>query len=218
MFNYWKKIDSLHHHNRLLLAFSGVLTLIVFALIITLYSLPKRYEFWLSPSMNANGGLIKSSEISNEYVQGFVSSLLPTLYSWQAKGKEVFNNNLKAFQYYFTPRHQHLLQQTLSAYNNAQLFNRSQTASLYRFMEPRDVKKIASNSWEVKLILRISQRLQDNSTMVIADKIVAYHLRVVKVNLSKLHNPFQLALDGYTKPEQLVKDLLIQTEVSHENN
>ncbi|WP_447531338.1 DUF2895 family protein, partial [Legionella pneumophila] len=32
--------------------------------------------------------------------------------------------------------------------------------------------------------------------------------RVVKVTLSRLQNPFQLALDGYTQPETLVKDLL----------
>jgi len=218
MFNYWKKIDSLHHHNRLLLAFIGVLATIILALIITVFSMPKRYEFWLSPSMAANGGLMKAHDIPNEYVQGFVTSLMPTLYSWQSNGKDEFNRNMKAFHYYFTPRHEQLLEQTLSAFKNAQLFNRSQVASLYRFMEADDIKRIGPNSWEVKLVLRITQRLKDNSPMVIADKVVAYHLRVVKLNLSRLHNPFQLALDGYTKPETLVKNLLVQPEDAHENN
>ena len=218
MFNYWKKIDALHHHNRLLLVFVGILTCIVLSLTITLYSIPKRYEFWLSPGMAANGGLMKSGNIPNEYVQGFVTSLMPTLYSWQANGKDEFNRNMKAFHYYFTPRHEQLLEQTLSAFKNAQLFNRVQVASLYRFMEADDIKRIGTNSWEVKLILRITQRLKDNSPMVIADKVVAYHLRVVKVNLSKLHNPFQLALDGYTKPETLVKDLLVQAEDMNAND
>ena len=218
MFNYWKKIDSLHHHNRLLLAFIGALTTIILALTITLYSMPKRYEFWLSPNMAANGGLIRAHDIPNEYVQGFVTSLIPTLYSWQANGKDEFNRNLKAFHYYFTPRHEHILEQTLSAYKNAQLFNRSQVASLYRFMEADDIKRIGPSSWQVKLVLRVTQRLKDNSPMVIADKVVAYHLRVVKLNLSRLHNPFQLALDGYTKPETLVKDLLVQPENTHAND
>ncbi|WP_133130234.1 DUF2895 family protein [Legionella yabuuchiae] len=218
MFNYWKKIDSLHHHNRLLLAFVALLSIIVLALIITLYSLPKRYEFWLSPGMAANGGLIKARDIPNEYVQGFVTSLMPTLYSWQANGRDEFNRNMKAFHYYFTPRHEQLLEQTFSVYKNAQLFNRTQITSLYRFMEPDDIKRIGPNSWEVKLVLRITQRLKDNSPMVIADKVVAYHLRVVKLNLSRLHNPFQLALDGYSKPETLVKDLLVQPEDEYANN
>lgn len=217
MFSYWKKIDSLQHHNRLLLAFIGVLSLIVLLLIINLISIPKRYEFWLSPNMAANGGLMKASEIPNEYVQGFVTSLIPTLYSWSNQGKEEFNQNIKAFHYYFTPRHEMLLLETLKAYKNAEIFDRMQIASLYRFMEPADIQKIAPDTWEVKLILRVTQRLKDNSAMVIADKVVAYHLRVVKLNLSRLHNPFQLALDGYTHPEERLQDLLA-TEVHHETH
>ena len=58
------------------------------------------------------------------------------------------------------------------------------------------------------MVLRITQRLNDNSPMVIADKVVDYHVRVVKVTTSKLQNPFQLALDGYTQPETLIHDLL----------
>lgn len=218
MFEYWKKIDSLQHHNRLLLAFIGLLSAIVLALIINLMTMPKRYEFWLSPNMAANGGLMKASDIPNEYVQGFVSSLIPTLYTWSNKGKEEFNQNIKAFHYYFTPRHEQLLRETLGAYKNAQLFDRSQVASLYRFMESQDIRKIGPDTWEVKLILRITQRLKDNSGMVIADKVVAYHLRVVKLNLSRLHNPFQLALDGYTRPEERLQDLLVDTEESHETH
>ncbi|HAU1484936.1 TPA: DUF2895 family protein, partial [Legionella pneumophila] len=56
------------------------------------------------------------------------------------------------------------------------------------------------------------------SAMVIADKVVAYHLRVVKLNLSRLHNPFQLALDGYTRPEERLQDLLADTEEHHETH
>ncbi|HAT1795176.1 DUF2895 family protein [Legionella pneumophila subsp. fraseri] len=216
MFNYWKKIDSLHHHNRLLLAFIGLLSVIVLTLIITLMALPKRYEFWLTPNMTANGGLMKASEVPNEYVQGFVSSLMPSLYSWTNKGKEEFTQNIKAFHYYFTPRHEQLLHQTLAAYKNAQLFDRTQVASLYRFMEPQDIQKIGPDTWEVQLVLRITQRLKDNSAMVIADKVVSFHLRVVKVNLSRLHNPFQLALDGYTRPEERLQDLLVDKEEHHE--
>ena len=208
MFNYWKKIDSLNHLNRLLLAIVSVLFLIAIALIITLAKAPNRYEFWLTPSMAVNGGLIKANEIPAQYVQEFVATLMPALNTWSKTGKSEFANNLAGFHYYFTPRHQQLMDQTLRAYKEAQLFNRVQVASLYRFMEDSDVKAIGTNIWEVHLVLRITQRLQDNSPMVIADKVVDYHLRVVKVTLSRLQNPFQLALDGYTQPEFLVKDLL----------
>ena len=219
MFNYWKKIDNLNHINRLLLACVVTLILIIFGLIIALATSPKRYEFWLTPNMAANGGLIKAGEIPNQYIQGFVANLLPTINTWSTSGKKEFESNLAGFHYYFTPRHRALMEKTLTAYQDAQLFNRTQVASLYRFMEPNDVKAIGTNTWEVHVVLRITQRLSDDSPMVIADKVVDYHLRVVKINLSRLQNPFQLALDGYTQPEQLVKDLLATTlENKHNEN
>lgn len=208
MFNYWKKIDSLNHLNRLLLIFATVLILIVVGLIITLATSPKRYEFWLTPGMTTNGGLMKAEQVPIEYVQGFVATLVPAFNTWSKAGKSEFANNLSSFHYYFTPRHRQLMEQTLIAYKEAQLFNRIQVASLYRFMEDGDVKALGHNMWEVHLVLRITQRLKDDSTMVIADKVVDYHVRVVKVELSRLQNPFQLALDGYTQPETLIKDLL----------
>lgn len=207
MFKYWKKIDDLHHMNRLLLAMIGTLLLILMSLIIALMNAPKRVEFWLTPELAANGGLIKANQVPDEYVHGFVSALLPTLNTW-SQGKEDYLKNMHAFHDYFTPRHQQLMAQTRTTYQQAQLFNRSQTASLYRFMEPGDIKRLNQDSWDVHLILRITQRLSEKSPMVIADKVVDYHLRVVKVSLSKLQNPFQLALDGYTEPERLINDLL----------
>ena len=216
MFDYWKKIDALHHVNRVLLATILLLILIIAGLFVALLSMPKHMEFWLAPNLAANGGLMKSGDVPDEYVHGFVSTLLPTLNTWSKAGKEEFTQNLQGFYYYFTPRHQQLMQKTLSTFKEAQLFNRTQIASLYRFMEPSDIQRIGKDTWDVHLALRITQRLNDTSPMVIADKVVDYHVRVVKVTTSKLQNPFQLALDGYTQPEVLLQDLLSQEGEPHE--
>ena len=208
MFEYWKKIDALNQVNRVLLAVIMMFLLIIGGLFIALMTAPKHMEFWLAPNLTANGGLMKSGEVPDEYVHGFVSTLLPTLNTWSTSGKTEFTQNLQGFYYYFTPRHHQLMQETLAAYQDAQLFNRTQIASLYRFMEPKDIQRIGHDAWEVHVLLRITQRLNDKSPMVIADKVVDYHVRVVKVTTSKLQNPFQLALDGYTQPETLLHDLL----------
>lgn len=142
MFKYWKKIDSLNQLNRLLLLFVVLLGMIVSGLLVTLGLIPKRYEFWLSPAITSNGGLMVSNEIPNEYVQGFVATLVPALNSWSKGGKAEFAHNLSTYHYYLTPRHRELLKQTLIAYEETQLFNRAQVASLYRFMEENDVKKL----------------------------------------------------------------------------
>lgn len=208
MFDYWKKIDSLNHLNRLLLATIVVLLLTILGLFIVLIKVPKQIEFWLAPPVSTTGGLIKAGEIPDEYVHGFATALIPVLNTWSKSGKQEFMKNIQVFHYYFTPRYQQLMKKTLKSFQDGQLFNRTQVASLYRFLEPGDVKRLSANTWEVHLVLRITQRVNDKSPMIIADKVVDYHIRVVKVTLSKLLNPFQLALDGYTLPEQLVADLL----------
>jgi len=209
-------MDALNQVNRLLLAMLMVLLLVIGGLFVALMSIPKHMEFWLAPNLAANGGLMKSGEVPDEYVHGFVSTLLPTLNTWSKSGLTEFNQNIQGFYYYFTPRHQQLMQKTLSAFQEAQLFNRTQIASLYRFMEPTDIQRIGKDAWEVHISLRITQRLNDKSPMVIADKVVDYHVRVVKLTTSKLHNPFQLALDGYTKPEILLHDLLSEEGEHHD--
>ncbi len=208
MFKYWKKMDELNQVNRVLLGGIAALILIIGGLIAALMLAPKQVKFWLTPQMVVNGGLIKASDIPDEYVHGFVTALVPVMNTWSKSGQKEFTDNLQMFHYYLTPRHQQLMQNALITYQDAQLFNRTQVASLYRFMEPSDIKRLSKNVWEVHVVLRITQRLGKLNPMIIADKVVDYHLRVVKLTVSKLHNPFQLALDGYTQPEHLVMNLL----------
>ena len=208
MFDYYKKLDALSHINRVLLSFSAVLVLVIAGLIYALVQMPSKMEFWLSPSMSASGGLVKPDDIPDEYVHGFVTSLIPALNSWSKTGESEFYENTQAFRFYFTPRYQELMERNWEAMKKAGLFSRTQTTSLYRFMEPGDVKKLSQGLWDVHMVLRVTQKLNEQSTMIIADKVVDYHFRIVKVNLSKVQNPFQLAIDGYSRPERLVKDLL----------
>lgn len=212
MFKYYRAIDNLNHINRLLLATLFVFVCLTIWLCASLIKAPKTMEFWLSPAMSANGGLMKADEVSDEYVHGFVTALIPALNTWSNAGVEEFYKNSQAFKYYMTPRYRDVLEATRLSLEKAGIFTRTQTASLYRFLEDGDIKKLGSNIWEVHLLLRITQKLNEESAMVIADKVVDYHFRVVKVNLSKIDNPFGLAIDGYSKPETLFKDLLSKKE------
>lgn len=206
MFKYWKKIDELHHINRILVAVILSLMLIITGLMLTIITAPKRFEFWLTPQMAANGGLMKPDQVSNEYVQGFVSTLLPLVSTWN--NEKDFSKHLHEFHYYFTPHFQESLLKTSHAYEKSQFFERIQTASLFRFIEPSDIKRLSNNAWEIHLILHLTQRLNTKNPMLISDKIVEYFVRVIKVNESRLLNPFELAIDGYTKPETMLTDLL----------
>ena len=206
MFKYWKKIDELHHINRILVAAILGLILIISGLMLTIITAPKRFEFWLTPQMAANGGLMKPDQVSDEYVQGFVSTLLPLMSTWN--NEKDFSKHLHEFHYYFTPHFQESLLKTSHAYEKAQFFERIQTASLYRFIDQSDIKRLGNNAWEIHLVLHLTQRLNTKNPMLISDKIVEYFVRVIKVNESRLLNPFELAIDGYTKPETMLTDLL----------
>ncbi|WP_028389150.1 DUF2895 family protein [Legionella fairfieldensis] len=208
MFDYYKKVDSLNQLNRLLLVVCVAFFIITLWLGYALLQAPSRLEIWLTPAMRASGGLVKAEDIPDEYVHGFASTLIPPLHTWTANGEAEFKQAIAQYRHYLTPRYRDVLTANTQALEKAGLFSRTQMVSLYRFLEPQDVKKIGHNLWEVHLVLRITQKLNEQSTMVIADKVVDYHYRVVKVNVSKIHNPFGLALDGYNQPEHLVRDLL----------
>lgn len=210
MFDYYRKIDSLSYLNRLLLVCCGGFFILNLWLGWALIQAPHQLRIWLSPSMSASGGLVKADDIPDEYVHGFVATLIPNLNSWTMAGEQEFAENIAKYQYYFTPRFRDVLETNRQALEKAGLFSRTQTASLYRFLESQDVNKIGYDLWDVHLMLRITQKLNEQSAMVIADKVVDYHYRIVKVNVSKLQNPFGLAIDGYSQPERLVKDLLSQ--------
>lgn len=213
MFKYYKKIDSLNHLNRLLLVSCAAFFILSLWLGYALLKAPSQLELWLTPSMSASGGLVKANEIPDEYVHGFVTTLIPLLNTWSQGGESEFANAIAMYQHYFTPRYRDVLAANREALEKAGLFSRMQMTSLYRFLEPQDVKKIGHNLWEVHLVLRVTQKLSEQSEMVIADKVVDYHYRVVKINVSKLQNPFGLAIDGYSQPERLVKDLLSKDTV-----
>lgn len=212
MFEYYRKIDSLHQVNRLLLACCSAFFILCLWLGYALLQAPSKVHLWLTPAMSANGGIIKADEVPNEYVHGFVTTLIPNIHSWSESGDAQLRRSIQMYQHYFTPRFRDVLASNHHAMQKAGLFSRTQTASLYRFMESQDVTKIGSGLWDVQLVLRLTQKLNEHSAMIIADKVVEYHYRVVKVNVSRTQNPFGLAIDGYSQSERLVKDLLSKEE------
>jgi len=208
MFSYWKKVDELNHINRLLLLMVGILSILTLVLIVSLAKAPNQMRFWLTPTLMSQGGEITAQQIPKSSVYSFVATMLPLVNSWSGNEEGELNGVAAQYHYYFTQRHRHLLNESIKAYKTAQLFKRTQTASLYKSLDADDVKQLAPGLWEVHVQLRLIQRLNDKNPLIIADKVVDYHIRVAHVGLSYEQNPFELALDGYSKPERLLHNLL----------
>lgn len=208
MFLYWKKLDNLAYTNRLLVAIIGVLLLSVIALSVSLALMPNKFRFFVTPTLAATGGEIYKDEIPKTTVYSFVATLFPMLHSWSGENKTEYLSIIQSYKPYLSPRHLELLNDAYLFMQQTGLTDKNQTASLYSAYEDGLVKKIAPNLWQAHIKLRLTQRINEKNPMVIADKVVSYKVRVMRVALSHQLNPFELALDGYSEKEVVEKNLL----------
>jgi hypothetical protein len=208
MFSHWKKLDNLAFTNRLLVAIIGALLLVVMVLSTTLALIPSKFRFFVTPTLAATGGEIYQNEIPDSAVYSFVATLFPMLHSWSGEDKKEYLRIIQIYKPYLSPRHLDLLNEAYRFMKQAGLVDKNQTASLYSGFENGLVKKISPNLWQVNIKLRLTQRINEKNPMVIADKVVSYKVRVMRVRVSHQLNPFELALDGYSEKEVVHKNLL----------
>lgn len=209
MFSAYKKIDKLAEHGRLLMGFVCILVVLNLALIFTLTTSPSRYEFFLTTSMAAAGGEVKVGEVQDENVYSFAAMLMPHFLSWEKSNIDDVKKQMHLKQYYMSPRHLALQKHNIEENHSTGMYERSQTASLYREMEVHDVQRVSKNVWSVHLVLRVMQRLDDTDKELISDKVIDYHVRVARADIPKTLNPYSLVLDGYSEKERLLKDILV---------
>ena len=203
MFVYWKKLDNLAFANRLLVGIIAALLLVVVILSTTLAMMPSKFRFFVTPTLASTGGEIYQNDIPDSAVYSFVATLFPMLNSWSGEDKQEYLKTIQSYKPYLSPRHLELLTDAYSFMKKAGLTDKSQTASLYS----------GSDLWQVHIKLRLTQRINEKNPMVIADKVVSYKVRVMRVKLSHQQNPFELALDGYSQKETIEKNLLDEERV-----
>lgn len=208
MFNSIKKTDALIDKSRILMAFVVVLSVINISMIVSISNLPKKFQFYITPSLYDLGGEIKAEHIPSETVFTFASSIIPYLHTWQKSSPEKIKEFIHQNQFYFSARHQGEVEKTFDVYNQTNMYERSQLASLYRQLEDSDVQKISDNLWVVNMQLRLVQRLNDNDEQIISDKVIEMKVRVMKSEVSRTLNRFGLMIDGYQTEDKIVKDML----------
>jgi len=213
MFVYWKKLDNLAFANRLLVGIIAALMLVVVTLSATLAMMPSKFRFFVTPTLASTGGEIYQNDIPDSAVYSFVATLFPMLNSWSGEDKQEYLKTIQSYKPYLSSRHLELLTDAYSFMKKAGLTDKAQTASLYSGFERSLVQKIAPDLWQVHIKLRLTQRINEKNPMVIADKVVSYKVRVMRVKLSHQQNPFELVLDGYSQKETIEKNLLDEERV-----
>jgi hypothetical protein len=214
MFSYWKKMDEMNHANKLLIVLVVGLLITNCFLSYQVVQSPKSMRFFVTPSFALQGGEISENIVPESSVYSFVATLLPVLNTWTGEDETEIRTKLYTYRSHVSPKH---FQDALSVYNAKKqmgLFKQEQIASLYEGINADDVEQISANQWIVNIKLRLTQRVNDKSQMVIADKVINYSVKVLRVGYSKDQNPYELVIDGYARPEQLEKNLL-DDEVSN---
>jgi len=208
MFNTHKRIDAITDKARLLMVGIVMMAALNIGMMITIYKMPSNYTFHLTPSLYEQGGPLKAEKIHKENVYSFAAAMMPLLLTWNKGSTTEREEFISSHQYYFTPNHISELRNSYEVYKNAGLYERYQSATLYKEFGVGDIKHVSNNVWVVHLILRVTQRINDHDDQLISDKVVDYKVRVVKSSLSKMHNMFGLMLDGYDAKEREVEDKL----------
>lgn len=216
MFNNWNKIDELSKANKILLLSIVVMLVTNIFLSIGLYQAPNKVKIFVTPSLVSQGGEVSKNVVPKSSIYSFVSTLFPMINMWSGDDTNEHLITLHKYKNYLSPLY---FRESIEQEKNMKLLGflkNEQIASLYQSLDDDNVEEIGPNKWSVLIKLRLTQRLNNTSKLVISDKVILYKVRVSRVSYSKELNPFELVIDGYVEPEKLSLNLLEKEEVNNE--
>lgn len=196
-------LKGVRYRNRIIVFLACALLLAIGGLV----AAPHTIDVYTPPDPRY-GSLHEQGEVPPTSVYSFASYIFTLLNTWPEDGAVDYKAQASSLNAYLTPAFFQYLyddaDERLTASSQNQLKGRT------RVVTPADgssysssaVKILGPDAWVVYLDLRIQERL-DNS--VVKDSFVRYPIRVIKREISRVRNPWQLALDGYYEtPERLM--------------
>ncbi len=145
-----------------------------------------------------NGVSLAFDEINPANVYGFASYIFQQANYWQTDGSKDYPQQLSALAAYFTPHYLSTLNSEMELRSkHGELLGRTRTiqalpGSAY---EQRRVDILDDHSWLVWLDFQIIESVRG---MEIKNVKIRYPIRVVRFAVDPEHNPWGLALDGYS--------------------
>lgn len=172
------------------------------------WSHPKTLDLNFAPSM-ATGGSVQVRDgvapVASTSVYGFGYYIWQQLNRWQKDGSKDYGTQIYDFQSYITPSCQEQLKADLKKRSGSgELRSRTRQVTEipgYSFQEARVIAE-GSSAWTVLLDMQVVETL--NGTEV-KNTYVRYPLRIVRFEVDRERNPFQLGLDcfGNNAPERI---------------
>lgn len=156
----------------------------------------------------AAGAQIKMGrkEVPSSNVYLFAFYIWQQLNRWSVNGQQDYGAQIYKLQAYFTPACQHQLINDMTARaGQGELDQRTRSVMEIPGLGYRDSRVLvhADGSWNVLLDTQI---IESSRGVAVKDAFVRYPLHVVRYDVDRELNPWQLAIDCYTpqqKPERL---------------
>ncbi len=157
---------------------------------------PKDIRINIPPSLR-HGAVVRPDEHFAANVESFAISTFRQLNRWDENGTKDYGQNIFDAQVYLTPRYREwLLTDMESKAQAGELRDRTRYTleldDLSTFGE--NTQQFDDGSWLVNVRLMIVERIAGVEAKRVG---VHYPIRVVRMNVSPLKNPWGLALDGY---------------------
>jgi len=193
-------LKGVRYRNRIIIFLGAALLLAVGGLV----RAPHVIDVYQPPDLRYSS-LTEQEHVPPTSVYSFASYIYTLLNTWSENGAVDYKKNASQLNAYFTPSYFSYV------FKDADLrLSQNELTGRTRVVSPADgaaysdaaVKIIGPDAWVVYLDLHVVERIDNN---VVKDTYVRYPIRVVKREISRAVNPWQLALDGfYSTPERLI--------------
>lgn len=167
---------------------------------------PDKVRVYLPPQIPQNGLTTKTNEIPAATIYAFAYYVWQNLNYWPGNGMDDYKANISKLSPFLTPRFIAFLRNDYDhRQNGGELHLRiSAMQGLYgSAFQASDVTYLGHDTWQVKLTMRLTERMNMNDQTV-KDTEIQYVLRVVRYPINANVNPWGLALDGFAQDPERV--------------
>jgi len=187
--------------------FIAAILLLCLGLMLGWHQASRQLTVYVPPDLS-NGVMIQAGEVPKPLLYSFAFQVWQEIHYWptserQANGAFAYTNNIDTYWSYLTPTfRQALLADAEQLGRLGQLRRTRQLVGMAGVaFDSSQVEQRNQDEWLVTLDVRLHEVVD---TMPVKDIRMRYPLTVVRLDISREHNPYGLALAGFDAPPERI--------------
>ncbi len=201
MSRYRREIDNVRAHTKSLWVVIALSFVTIGGLLVMLWRIPADITVHIPPDLR-QGAVMRLGEVPAPNVFTFAAYVFQQLNTWPKDGQDDYGRDIYRLAAYLTPAFRSwLIQDMHHRAHRGALTGRVRSVEIvpgHGFTQQR-VTHPAARVWIVTLDLHLKEAVRG---MTVKDTTIRYPLRVVRRPTNWEHNPWGLALAGFSRPPQ----------------